>query len=149
MPHPKSRRDHLRIARTEEGGLAIYDEASDDGHLLNMTTATVYELADGTRSIDALAEQVAARAGAPVEPDLVLFALDELDQAGLLEADDTVPRARIDRRGFLAKFGLGAGIAAGVAALLPVVDTITRVSQAAPDHQFQPPDSTPNPENDK
>lgn len=128
MSHPKSRRDHLRIADTDDGGLVVYDEACDDGHILKATAATVYKLADGTRSIETLTEQVAARTGAPAEQDLVLLALDELDRVGLLETDDTSPRATIHRRRFLAKIGL----AAGAAALVPLIDTITRVSQAAP-----------------
>lgn len=128
MPHPKSRKNQLRIAHTKEDGLAIYDETSDHGHLLNLTAATVYKLADGTRSIDTLAEQVAARTGLPADQDVVLLALDELDQAGLLETDDTVvPHATIHRRRFLAKVGL----VAGAAALVPLVSTITRVSQIA------------------
>lgn len=91
MSHPKSRREHLRIAGTDDGGLAIYDEISDDGHILNIIAAAVYELADGTRSIDTIAEQVATRTGAPVNQELVWQAMDELDHAGLLEGNDTVP----------------------------------------------------------
>lgn len=129
MPYPKSRRDHLRITETDDGGLAIYDQTRDDGHLLNLTAATVYQLADGTRSIETMTAEVAARTSAPAEPDLVILALNELDRAGLLESDDdTSPRPAIDRRRFLLKLGL----VASAAALVPLVETITRVSQAAP-----------------
>jgi hypothetical protein len=129
MPYPKSRRDHLRITETDDGGLAIYDQTRDDGHLLNLTAATVYQLADGTRSIETMTAEVAARTSAPAEPDLVILALNELDRAGLLESDDdTSPRPAIDRRRFLLRLGL----VASAAALVPLVETITRVSQAAP-----------------
>lgn len=127
MSHPKSRTENLRIADTEGGGLAIYDESSDDGHLLNPTAAIVYKLADGTRSIETIAEQLAARTGAPVEQDLVLLALDELDRACLLKTDNSAPRPTIHRRRFLARLG----VIAGITALVPLVDTVTQVSQAA------------------
>jgi hypothetical protein len=126
VQNPKARRKHLRTARNDDGGLAIYDEASDDGHLLNITAAIVYELADGTRSLDALTEQVAARTGLPADRDVVLAALEELDQAGLLQGD-TFSRPNMHRRSFLAKLSL----VAGAAALVPIVQTVNRVSQAA------------------
>ena len=126
MSHPRSRQGHLRSAKTDDGGLAVYNPASDEGHLLNLTAATVYQLADGTRSIETLAEEVAARTGAPAEPDMVLLALEDLDRAGLLEADAS-PRPATDRRRFLLKLGL----VASAAALVPLVETVTRVSHAA------------------
>jgi hypothetical protein len=126
VQNPKARRNHLRTARNDDGGLAIYDEASDDGHLLNITAAIVYELADGTRSLDALTEQVTARTGLPTDRDVVLAALEELDQAGLLQGD-TFSRPNMHRRSFLAKLSL----VAGAAALVPIVQTVNRVSQAA------------------
>jgi hypothetical protein len=128
MSYPKSRADHLRVAETDDGGVVIYDQTSDDGHVLNATAATVYQLADGTRSIEAITAELAARTRTPAESDLVLAALYELNRVGLLEDDDTSSRPALDRRRFLAKIGL----MTGAAALLPLIETITRVSQATP-----------------
>ena len=129
MSYPKSRIDHLRIADTDDGGMVIYDQTRDDGHLLNSTAATVYQLADGTRSIEAITAQLAARTGVPAESDMVLVALAELNRVGLLESDGgALSRFGFDRRSFLTKLGL----MTGAAALVPLIETVTRMGQLAP-----------------
>lgn len=132
MANPKIRTARLRSAPSADGGLAIYDEASDEGHLLNGTAAAVYGLADGTRSVEAIARQLSTR-DEPVSRELVLVALDELERAGLLEEGAELTGSGMQRRQFLSKLSL----VAGAAAVIPLVQTVSRVSQATQGMQPQ------------
>jgi hypothetical protein len=128
MGHARSRKNGLRIAADENGGLVVYEEESDTGHLLNPTVAAVFELADGTRSEDEIARLLTQRMGLPVDREVVVLALQELDRAGLLEVvGSAASEPRVSRRALLARLALGAG--AGV--LLPVVHSVLDVTHAA------------------
>jgi hypothetical protein len=113
------------------GGLAVYDPRTDNGYLLNPSTAVVFEACDGRTSYDEMAARIAVRTGLPVDPAIVDLALAELESSGLL--DNPVPRAAeppgITRRTIMRRLALGAG----AAAMLPMVNLVGGVSQLAAD----------------
>ena len=62
----------------------VYDEARHQAFCLNPTSATVWNLADGTRTPAQIAAAATLALAAPVSEPLVLFTLAELRRDGLL-----------------------------------------------------------------
>ena len=98
----------------------VYDKDHHRAHCLNSTAGFVFRHADGRRT----AADIAALLGPGANEDLVRAALDQLDAAGLLEADRgtaapvPVSSAR-SRREVMRQVGLGAAVLApAVASLL-------------------------------
>jgi hypothetical protein len=84
-----ARKSHLFAEKLPEE-IIVYDKTNHKVHCLNKTAAAVWESCDGTRTVDELAPIVEAKVGAPVDRDLVLLALEELEKANLLEAGSGV-----------------------------------------------------------
>jgi hypothetical protein len=123
------RRDDLRCDDWDgagEGGLLVFDPITDAGHLLNPASAAVFEACDGATSREEMARRVAERTGLPDDPAIVDLAMAELAEAGLLREPDLAGR-HLSRRQLMARLAVGAGIAA----LLPVVETVVSSSDLA------------------
>jgi hypothetical protein len=115
--YPKARRLGLRTESILDE-LLVYDLERKKAHCLNRTAAVVWELADGTRSIEAIAREVAVRAGIGEDPDVVRFCLEQLRRQGLLELPDAPRRASaVSRRALIARLGS--------AAVVPVVLSVS------------------------
>jgi PqqD family protein of HPr-rel-A system len=92
----KQRRTDLRSdswSGSGPGGLVVYDPRTDEGHLLNPSTAVVFEACDGRTSVDEIAQRVADHTGLPIDTGIVELALSELAEVGLLEASEGSPLA--------------------------------------------------------
>jgi hypothetical protein len=103
------------------GQTVLYDEDTDRVHLLDPTTSAVYELLDGSRSIDEVASSVAQRLQLPADLELIEVALQELSEAELLEEESgrmQVPE--ISRRELIRRLGLTGALAALVPGILTV-----------------------------
>jgi len=70
--------------------VVLYDKTNDKVHCLNKTAAAVWENSDGSKTVDELARAIEAKSGAPADRNLVLQALEELEEAGLMEAGSAV-----------------------------------------------------------
>jgi len=125
----------FRVRRSDDGGLLVYDERADVGHVLNPTVAVVYDLCDGSMSVSDMAQRVATQTGLPADEEIVVLALAQLREAGILdEAEPTTAalatvNTGLTRRSLLKRLAAGAG----VLALLPAIDSISGVSQLAAD----------------
>lgn len=65
ITHPKlARRARLRWDERDEKWMIVYPER---GLVLNASAAAIVKLCDGTRSVDEIAEALAAASGAPLE----------------------------------------------------------------------------------
>ena len=82
--NPLARKSHIFVENLPEE-VVVYDKTNDKVHSLGKIAAAVWESCDGTRSVDDLAQTVEARLGAPAGREVVLLALEELENAGLLE----------------------------------------------------------------
>lgn len=123
---PRARTTDVRVSKGPEGDLLVYDVRADAGHVLNPSVGTVYELADGSRSVRDLAAMLPELVGLPADEEIVLLALQELDEADLLESvAPSVPH--ISRRQLIGRLTL----AAGIVALLPALDSISGLSKAS------------------
>jgi hypothetical protein len=66
--------------------VVLYDKINDKVHCLNNTAAAVWENSDGSKTVDDLMRVVEAKCGGPADRKLVLQALEELKEAGLMVA---------------------------------------------------------------
>ena len=123
----------FRVRRTDDGGLLVFDEQADVGHVLNPSVAVVYDLCDGTRSVADMSRYVATETGLPADEEIVLLALAELREAGLLDESEPTTAALatlntgLTRRSLIKRLAVGAG----ALALLPAIDSIADISKVA------------------
>jgi hypothetical protein len=123
----------FRIRRTDDGGMLVFDERADVGHVLNPSVSVVYDLCDGTRSVADMARYVAAETGLPADEEIVVLALAQLREAGLLgESEETTAslasvNTGLTRRSLIKRLAVGAG----ALTLLPAIDSIANVSKLA------------------
>ena len=123
-PTPRSRTEDLLI-QDVDGEVVLYDEASDEAHLLNPTTALVWKHSDGETSVAELAARLAQELDVPADEALVESALGELSEAGLLVTP-------LETHGLTRRDALRKMVAAGAfaAALMPAVTSITAPTPA-------------------
>jgi Coenzyme PQQ synthesis protein D (PqqD) len=97
----------------------IYDERTHRAWCLNPSSACIWRLCDGRKTVGAIAASAAQELGAGVDEGLVLVTLAELHEKGLLE-EGMAEGLPLDasRREMLGRIGWAA------AALLPVVAAI-------------------------
>ena len=114
----QSREDDLLVQHLEDEVL-VYDLKRHKAHCLNQTAALVWELCNGRNSAEDIAREVGNKTGAPVDPDVVWLALNQLDRARLLEGkgSSSAPPS-ISRRELLKRAGLAAAIS------LPLITSV-------------------------
>jgi hypothetical protein len=122
--YPKSRRRGLRTEMLLDE-LLVYDLSKQKAYCLNAAAMAVYELADGTRTVEEIAHHLALRSELPADADLVRFTLEQLDRQGLLETNGGFfGAAAPTRRQLLARLGVAA-------AVLPAILSISLPRPAA------------------
>lgn len=122
---PLARREGLLSAELD-GEVLIYDEDREMACRLNRTAAQVWRLSDGERTVAELADLVSEERP---DVDLVLVALDQLRESGLLEdgyPERDTETVELDRRRFMKRLGaVGAA-----AAIVPVVEAVAMPTAA-------------------
>ena len=122
---PAARSDGLIM--TESGDeLLVYDEQRHHIHQLNQTSAVVWQLCDGRRTVPDLVDCATTELRCPVDEATIRLALVKLEDANLLSAplDSHLREATQTRRGFLRRAAIAG--AAGV----PTVVSISTPSAA-------------------
>jgi len=125
--------------------VVLYDKTHDKVHCLNKTAAAVWENSDGSKTVDELTRAVEAKSGAPTDRKLVLQALEELEEAGLLEAGSgIVSEAGLPSR----REAVGKMVMAGSALVATIVAAAPKAhaSSSDPPKGGDPP-ALPNPHN--
>ncbi len=112
---PAARREGVLI-RELPGELLVYERGPHRAHCLNRTAATVFEKADGTRSVADIARLLAPHASPAESEAVVEEALARLAEAGLLVTE--APAGGWSRREWVLKVGAAAAV------LLPVVASV-------------------------
>lgn len=103
-----------------DGQLMVYDKTDDNIHLLDGTTATVFELLEQGTGIGAIESKLDTQQTVAAGAELLALALDELAQARLLEGEERKSAPEMDnRRQALQKL---AGV--GAALLIPAIVTL-------------------------
>ena len=116
---PTARKSQL-IVKEVSGELIVYDRESDRVHCLNSTAAFVWTHCDGRTSVDRIARLLEDEIKVPVEPEVVLYALEELNKSKLLDQSYAViaPKQTLSRR---AVMRLGAATALTIPLISSVV----------------------------
>ncbi|MBM4266898.1 MAG: PqqD family protein [Deltaproteobacteria bacterium] len=98
--------------------LVVYDARQHQGHCLNRPAAAVWRNLDGEISMSEMVARLQEELDAPADEETVWLALEQLDEAKLLEGALERPASGdISRREMLGRLGAGA-------ALLPVILTV-------------------------
>jgi hypothetical protein len=98
--HLPTRRKRQLITKEVAGELIVYDRESDRVHCLNSTAAFVWTHCDGQTSVLTIARLLEDEIKMPVDPDLVLYALEQLNKSKLLDDSYSViaPKQTLSRR---------------------------------------------------
>jgi hypothetical protein len=109
------------IVRDLSDEVVIYDTVSEQGHCLNPTAASVWRLADGSRTPADIARLLSDEAGATITEAVVWYALEELQRDTLLEegagsSSDSLSKERMSRSNMLKLVG--------AAVAVPVIATV-------------------------
>ena len=96
---PTARKCQL-IAKEVSGELIVYDREIDRVHCLNSTAAFVWTHCDGRTSVARMARLLEDEIKVPVEPGIVLYALEQLNKSKLLDESYAViaPKQALSRR---------------------------------------------------
>jgi hypothetical protein len=104
--NPVSRQSDL-VVQEATGELLIYDLKNNRALCLNETTTAVYQLCDGTNSINDLSRQLSRKLNSSVTEELVWLALDQLQRENLLATVIEKPAAfaGLSRREVIRRIG--------------------------------------------
>ncbi len=90
--------------------MLVYDLDRHTAHCLNGAAVKVWAYADGSRTTEAIAHQIAADQGTEPDEALVWRALEELDKAALLDTPLNAVPTELSRRHLFTKLGWAAAI---------------------------------------
>ena len=121
---PRGRKRQL-IMKEVAGELIVYDLASDRVHCLNSTAAFVWSRCDGRTNVATIARLLENEFKIPVDENIVLYALEQLNKSKLLDESYTViaPENAISRRAVMR-------LAAVTALTLPLISSIVAPTAA-------------------
>lgn len=124
MNKPKTRNENI-VIQEMNSELLIYDLKDNKAFCLNETSAIIYQLCDGKRTVAEIKSSVAEKLNQPVNDELIWLALDGLKKEGLLENNAIeIDFNGLNRRQIIRKVGLASLIA------LPIVSSIIAPSAA-------------------
>ena len=117
--HPKVVTDGFVFQKLEDE-LLIYDLHANRAVCLNQTAALVWQNCDGKSSAGKIAQKLEKKLGAPVNEELVMFAVSELKEKGLLENGGSIANnfKGLSRREVVKKVGFASLVS------LPIVSSI-------------------------
>ena len=114
---PKARQDNI-VVQTLNHETLIYDLSENKAFCLNDTSALVWRMCDGKRSVEDIGNELSTRFKTPASNDLVYLALDQLGKDGLLETQIENRFLGLSRREVIRKVGFASAIA------LPLISSI-------------------------
>ena len=130
---PRARRDGL-VVRELSGELLVYDRDRNKAHCLNETAALIWNHCDGQTTVQGMVELLRIYSGAPVDEQVIWYALDQFAKDHLL--DERVRRpvefGRVSRRQLIQKIGLAASIPFVVSIMAPSVFAAASCTQNCP-----------------
>jgi hypothetical protein len=118
-----------------ENELLVYDLQTNKAFCLNETSAIVFQLCDGTKTVAEISHSIAKKTNQPITEDLVWLALDGLKKDKLLEESERfeINFNGLNRRQVIRKLGLASLIA------LPLVSSVIAPTAANAQSSCQAP----------
>ena len=122
---PNARKEGL-VVRELADEVLVYDTKSDKAHCLNKTAALIWHHCDGRSSVSQIANSVSLQLNAPVDEQMVWFALDQLSKDHLLEEKVSMPAlmSGMSRRQMVRTLGIATVVA------VPLVTSIVAPTPA-------------------
>lgn len=119
MGKPISRKANI-VVQNLESEVLIYDLSINKAYCLNETSAFVFQLCDGTNSVEEISDLMSVKFKTLISEELVQFALEGLRKDNLLENGVELPNyfAGLNRREIIKKIGFASMVA------LPIVASI-------------------------
>ena len=123
---PRARQREL-VTREVAGEMLVYDRSRDEAHCLNPAAALVWANCDGQTTIAEMARLLEAEMKAPVADEIIWFALNQLEQSGLLDDPWLRPAKseQLSRRSLMKRLGIAAAVT------IPLVTSIIAPTAAA------------------
>ncbi len=117
--YPISRKTNLVVQKMDKEVL-IYDLSINKAFCLNETSAIIWEICDGDKSIAEIRDHISKKLNETANEELVWLALEQLKKENLIENTNHIENkfTEISRREIIKKVGLGTMIA------LPVVASV-------------------------
>lgn len=114
--YPVSRKNDL-VVQEIKGEVLVYDLNTHKAYCLNQTSALVWELCDGHRSVAEISRELDKKLNLQTGENVVRLALEQLKREGLLENGELLPvdLNGINRREVIRQVGLASLVA------LPVI----------------------------
>ena len=134
--NPVARKSEIFAEKLPEE-VVLYDKTNHKVHCLGKTAAAVWESCDGTKTVDDLAQIVEAKFGAPTDREVVLLALEGLENADLLEpGSGVVANAGLaSRRQVMGKIAMaGTALVATILAAAPAAHASHHATPPPPPH---------------
>lgn len=122
---PMSRHSDILVQNLEEE-LLIYDLLINKAYCLNQTSALVFQLSNGAKTVSEISELMSQKLGVLVGEDLVWLALQALEKENLLENSEelTDVLASLSRRKMIKRVGLAS------MAALPIIASVVAPTAA-------------------
>jgi hypothetical protein len=127
MKSPEAPRSMRQDISTQQVGAEtlVYDGRRHKAFCLNQSSAAIWALANGERTIDEIAAAASLQLKCPVSEELVLFAIEELRRDGLIEpAAISEPAPTVSRRAIMQRIGVGGAL------LIPAIAAIVAPTAA-------------------
>lgn len=109
---PLGRKENI-VVQELDGEVLIYNLNDNKAFCLNETSALVWQMCDGNKSVSEISQAVGSKLNAPVSEDLVWLAIDQLKNEKLLaNNEEIVPDFNgVSRREVIKKIGLTSMVA--------------------------------------
>jgi hypothetical protein len=109
---PIARKENL-VTQELEGEVLVYDLNTNKAICLNETSALVWQLCSGDKSVSEISESISQKLNSPVDDDLVWLALDQLKNEKLItnEEEVVIDYNGISRREMIRKVGFASLVA--------------------------------------
>jgi hypothetical protein len=129
---PLSRKEGI-VVQELNGEVLIYNLNDNKAFCLNETSALVWQLCDGNKSVSEISQAVGTKLNAPVSEDLVWLALDQLKNEKLIaNSEEIVPDFNgTSRREVIKKIGLTSVVALPFVSSL-IAPTAAQAASPAP-----------------
>lgn len=129
MNNPKSRNQNL-VVQEIDNEIMIYDLNDDKVYGLNETSAIIWGMCDGTRTIAEISRQMSEKLNTPVSEDYVWLALRDLQKENLLTDEFEIENkfAGMSRRQIIRKIGFASMVALPVVFSLVAPTAVTAAS---------------------
>lgn len=127
--NPKGREDNI-VVQESNGELLLYDLTTNKAYCLNPTSAAIWNLCDGNRSLPDITKQLSKQLKQPVTDDLVWLAIDQFKTDSLLSGSNEIEikLGGLSRREVIRKVGVATMVA--LPAITSIVAPIAAMAQS-------------------